>query len=29
VLLSTARLTEESEALGSEVGQFLSRIKAA
>ena len=29
VLTSTTRLTEESEALGSEVGQFLSRIKAA
>jgi methyl-accepting chemotaxis protein len=29
VLSSTARLTEESEALSSEVGQFLSRIKAA
>ena len=29
VLSSTARLTEESEALSNEVGQFLSRIKAA
>jgi methyl-accepting chemotaxis protein len=29
VLSSTARLTEESEALSNEVGQFLNRIKAA
>jgi methyl-accepting chemotaxis protein len=29
VLASTTRLTAESEALSSEVGRFLSRIKAA